>query len=114
MLFNCGHLFHEVCIEKDGNGMEYCWQCVNDNQIRTMINHSEINMVTLLKKFAERKVLGRTSEKEEKVKEVVTVTGNKKRGNRFGIFDKKIASVDTQAEILDLKLEIAEYYGADN
>lgn len=30
--------------------------------------------------------------------------------NRLGIFDKKISTMDNQAQILEMKLEIIDYY----
>ncbi len=38
------------------------------------------------------------------------MTKNKKIMNRLGIFDKKINTMDNQAQILEMKLEIIDYY----
>jgi hypothetical protein len=34
----------------------------------------------------------------------------KKRMNRLGLYDKKITTIENQAEIIDLKLLIEDYY----
>lgn len=39
---------------------------------------------------------------------------SKKRSNRLAIFDKKMSSIENQAEIIDMKLEILQYYESIN
>lgn len=48
-------------------------------------------------------------ERQKKEKEVI-ISVSKKRTNRLAIFDKKVTSLDNQAEILGMKLELLEYY----
>lgn len=75
-----------------------------------MIDHTEMSMVTILDKYCEKKITTRSKEKEEEKAKEVIISTNKKRMNRLGIFDKKVNSIDNQVEILDMKLEILEYY----
>lgn len=38
------------------------------------------------------------------------ISQTKKRTNRLGIFDKKMTAIENQAEIIDIKLLIEDYY----
>jgi len=52
-------------------------------------------------------------EREGKQKTAL-ISIEKKRMNRLGIYDKKVTAIENQAEIIDLKLMIEEYYTTKN
>ena len=109
LLFNCGHLFHKSCIEEDDNGEDFCWECVHADQIKAMVDYPDVSLVTVLRKYSQKKAGGRqvpnTRDKKERV-----VSVGQKRANRLAMFDKKVTSLQDQAEILDLQLEIEDFY----
>ena len=95
LLFNCGHLFHKNCIEEDENGQDYCWECIFKDQIKAMIDHVEISLVQTIKKYCMKKMVGNVIVDRKEKKEKLVSTG-KKRMNRMGLFDKKLASLENQ------------------
>ena len=54
-----------------------------------------------------------TIEREGKQKTAL-ISIEKKRMNRLVIYDKKVTAIGNQAEIIDLKLMIEEYYTTKN
>lgn len=70
-------------------------------------------MVSILNKYSRKKntkvVLNETLTAPEPI-----ISISKKRSNRLAIFDKKMSSIENQAEIIDMKLEILQYYESIN
>jgi len=72
-------------------------------------------LVDLLDKYRQKKIQMKKStiEREGKQKTAL-ISIEKKRMNRLGIYDKKVTAIGNQAEIIDLKLMIEEYYTTKN
>jgi hypothetical protein len=79
-----------------------------------MIEDHNLELVDLLNKYRRKKIQMKQEEnKKNSKKREALISLEKKRLNRFSIFDKKVTAIENQAEIIDLKLMIEDYYASE-